>query len=136
MDQTTSNPTDRSGEDHLLYDEDCPFCSAYVRMARLRQAGVKFALLDARGHRDLVRQYAAQGYDINEGMILNYRGRILFGSEVMNMLALMSTPNHTFNVVNRLLFSNPSVSRALYPLLRAGRNATLKLLGRSQVDLS
>lgn len=51
----------------------------------------------------------------------------------MNLLALLSTPSSTFNRVNGLIFRSPTASRILYPVLRAGRNATLRLLGRRRI---
>jgi hypothetical protein len=38
------------------------------------------------------------------------------------------------NRLNRLLFSNSTVSRLSYPLLRGGRNTLLRLLGRSKIS--
>lgn len=121
--------------DFLLYDGECPFCSAYVRMQRLRAAGVKLALLDARDEPALVARFAREGMDVNEGMILRLRGETYFGGDVMHVVALLTGPAGPVNRLTSMLFSNRAFARAVYPLLRAGRNATLRLLGRRKLDI-
>jgi predicted DCC family thiol-disulfide oxidoreductase YuxK len=121
--------------DFLLYDGECPFCSAYVRMQRLRAAGVDLALLDARDEPALVARFAREGLDVNEGMILRFRGNTYFGGDVMHVISLMSGPAGALNRAMGLLFANRTMARALYPFLRAGRNATLRLLGRRKLDV-
>lgn len=141
MDPTASEATGaRSGEsalstggDLLLYDNDCPFCSAYVRLARLREAGLALQILGARDHPGLVRAFRAQGLDVNEGMILRLAGNTYFGGDVIHVLALMSTPRTWTNRAWSAVFSNQKIARALYPALRAGRNAALRLLGRPPI---
>src|SRR5262249_37501864 len=51
--------------------------------------------------------------------------------DALNALALLTTPSGHFNRATAWLFSSPALSRLLYPVLRAGRNATLTLLGRA-----
>jgi predicted DCC family thiol-disulfide oxidoreductase YuxK len=123
-------------DDFLLYDGECPFCSAYVRMQRLRAAGVDLALLDARDEPELVGEFAREGLDINEGMILRLRGETYFGGDVLHVLALLTGPTGAFNRLLAKLFSHRKVSRLLYPALRTGRNMTLRLLGRSRMQVS
>lgn len=133
---TISNPTDEPRGDFLLYDNECPFCSAYVRMVRLREAGVELQLIDGREAPHLVRKYAERGMNINDGMILRFGGDVHFGADAINRLALMSTTHGSFNAINRLVFSSPLASKLLYPVLRMGRNVTLRLLGRNPIDLA
>ena len=54
----------------IVYDGDCPFCSAYVSLLRLKSAAGPVTLTDARGHPDLVADLAARGFDIDTGMVL------------------------------------------------------------------
>ncbi len=128
-----AGPAPDADGDLLLYDNDCPFCSAYVRLARLREAGVALQILGARDHPDLVRAFRAQGLDVNAGMILQLAGNTYFGGDVIHVLALMSTPRTWVNRAWNAVFSNRRVARALYPALRAGRNATLRLLRRPPI---
>ena len=118
---------------YLLYDGECPLCTRYVAHARLTEAAGPVALIDARTRPDLVRQHAAEGRDINEGMILRLDDHIWFGGDVLNRLALLSTRSDAFNRLNAAVFRHRRLSRLLYPLLRGGRNAALRLLGRDRI---
>ena len=119
----------------LVYDGDCPFCSAYVRHVRLQET-VKLALIDAREGGPLVSEIAALGLDLDEGMVLKIGDQLYHGDQCIHALALLSSPSGTFNRINKIIFRSRWLSRVLYPVLRAGRNLTLRLLGRSKVNLS
>jgi predicted DCC family thiol-disulfide oxidoreductase YuxK len=119
---------------YLLYDGECPFCSSYVAYTRLREAAGPIALLDARGEPELVKVHAAQGRDINRGMILHLDGVTYFGGDVLNRLALMSTESNAFNKITAAVFRKPWLARFLYPALRCGRNLTLRLIGQPPIQ--
>ena len=118
----------------LVYDEECPFCSTYVKYIRLQENFGKLNLVDARTGGKLVESIKNQGYDLNEGMVLKFQGRYYHGADCINMLALMSTRFGVFNRVNAMIFKNATASNILYPVLRAGRNLTLKLLGKKKLE--
>jgi predicted DCC family thiol-disulfide oxidoreductase YuxK len=118
----------------VVYDGDCPVCSAYVRYMRLRESAGDVLLVNARHGGPWVDKVRAQGLDLNEGMALFYGGRIYHGAECVHMLALLSTGSGVFNRVNAFLFSRPSIARFSYPVLRAGRNLLLRLLGRNRLS--
>ena len=118
----------------LVYDEECPFCSSYVKYVRLQENFGKLNLVDARKGGELVESIKKQGYDLNEGMVLKFQDRYYHGADCINMLALMSTRVDFFNRVNAVIFKNATVSNMLYPVLRAGRNLTLKILGKKKLE--
>jgi hypothetical protein len=118
----------------LVYDGECPFCSAYVRMLRLRETFGGLRLVDARSGDPLVREVQAAGFDLDRGMVLKLDGKYHFGDRCVHMLALMSTPSGFFNKITRAIFTSPRLSRLLYPPLVAGRNATLFVLGRRKIN--
>lgn len=120
----------------LLYDGDCPFCSRYVNYVRLRDAVGSVALLDAREHPNEVNEVRAHGMEIDTGMVLKLDDRYYHGADCLNVLALLTTSAGVFNRINRTLFRSRTVSRIAYPVLRAGRNLTLRLLGRSRMQPS
>lgn len=121
-------------ETYLIYDGECPFCSRYVRYSRFREAVGSVRLIDARSDAPEVRAARERGFDLDDGMLLRLDGRDYHGADCLNRVALMSSDSGLFNRVNRALFRWPAVSAVAYPLLRAGRNATLRLLGRSRLD--
>lgn len=117
----------------LVYDKDCPFCSSYVRYVRLQRSFGQLKLVDARKGGELVESIIKEGFDLNEGMVLKYKDRLYHGADCINILALMSTRSGFFNKVNAAIFRSATVSRLLYPVLRAGRNLTLKVLRRKRL---
>lgn len=118
-------------ETYLIYDGECPFCSTYARLGKFREAVGPVRLINAREDAPEVQRARALGYDLNEGMLLHLDGQYYYGADCLNRVALLSSGPGAFNRINRALFRSPRVAAAVYPLLRTGRNATLRLLGRT-----
>ena len=118
----------------IIYDGDCPFCSSYVRLLRLRETFGEVELIDARGRPELVEELARQNLNLDEGMVLVLNGEYFHGSECIHRLALLATPSNTFNRINRLIFERERLATVLYPILRAGRNLSLKILGVKKIQ--
>lgn len=118
---------------YVIYDGECPFCSAYVRMVRLRDIAGEVHLLDAREPHPVVAEMKERGLDLDEGMALKIGDAVYHGDECMNRLAVMSGSSGLFNRLHFWVFKDEKRARALYPFLRAGRNAALKLLGKRKI---
>ncbi|MGH6913012.1 MAG: DCC1-like thiol-disulfide oxidoreductase family protein [Geminicoccales bacterium] len=118
----------------IVYDGQCPFCSRYVQLVRLRQSLGRVELVDAREGGPLVDEVRAAGFDLDDGMVLKLDGRFYHGADCIHRLALLSTPSSSFNRINAALFRSRTASRLMYPVLRAGRNAVLRLLGRTRIS--
>ena len=125
-----------SSANWLLYDGECPFCSRYVVHLRLRDAVGVVTLANAREHPGLVEEVRRLGYDVDDGMVLKLNGRYYHGADCIHALALLTTSAGWFNRINSFAFRSPTVSRVAYPILRAGRNFTLRLRGRSRLAAS
>src|SRR5262245_38670142 len=94
-----------SAEDAVVvYDGDCPFCSRYVTMLRLRDALGKVRLVNAREDDGLVRELKAARVDLDEGMVLKLGDRLYHGADCISMLAMLSTPVGPFNRLNAAIF--------------------------------
>lgn len=117
----------------IVYDGECPFCSRYVKLLRLRRAFGRVELIDARSDHPLARE-ASSLFDMDEGMAVHLAGAWYHGADCMNVLALASTRSSLMNRAMAALFSDRSRAHALYPWLKAGRNATLRLLGRRRIS--
>jgi predicted DCC family thiol-disulfide oxidoreductase YuxK len=117
----------------IIYDGDCPFCSEYVRIIRLKRSVGEVQLINARSGGVAVAQARDQGFDLNQEMVLIYRGRLYGGPDCLHMLALLSTRAGVVNKTIALLFSRPTIARLAYPILRAGRNLTLSVLRRPKI---
>jgi predicted DCC family thiol-disulfide oxidoreductase YuxK len=117
----------------VVYDGECPFCTQYVKLVRLREAVGPVTLINAREDHPAVRYLQSQGVDLNEEMALIMNGTHFTGPECMHRLSLMSTDAGFFNALTARIFSNRRTAKTLYPVLRAGRNLTLRLLGRRPI---
>lgn len=117
----------------IVYDGECPFCSAYVKLLRLRAAIGPVELIDARGHHPILQEIRQAGLDLDEGMVVKTGGQLYHGGDCLHVLAMLSTRAGVFNRLIGAIFRSPRLSRALYPSLRAGRNAALRLLGRRPI---
>jgi predicted DCC family thiol-disulfide oxidoreductase YuxK len=115
--------------DYLLYDGECPVCSAYVAMARLHRLSPHIKVLDARTEPALVAQLRRQGYEINEGMVLSLDGVVYFGAEATHMIARLgrASPSWWRRTGLRLLGAAP------YRWLSRGRSVLLRLLRRGPI---
>lgn len=105
----------------ILYDGQCPFCTRYVQLVRLRE---RFAveLIDARRDRERAGRY---GLDLNAGMIVDLDGTVHHGAAAVSLLSRLSSKPGPL--------ASPMVARLVYPFMRMGRNGVLRLLGRSPI---
>jgi hypothetical protein len=104
-----------------------------VRLVRLRETLGHVELVNARDGGPIVEEVVAGGFDLDDGMALKLNGTLYHGADCVHVLALLSTPSTTFNRINRMVFRSQTISRLLYPVLRTGRNLTLRFLGRQQI---
>ena len=124
----TNKPTE---DITLIYDGQCPVCTAYSCNVDAGDAQLK--RVDARSLDPNVQAAMDAGFDLDEGMVVLHRGQLYHGAEAMHRMALLSPKSGLRNRLNRLLFGNLAIARAVYPGLRAGRNALLRLLGRQKI---
>ncbi|RYZ02957.1 MAG: DUF393 domain-containing protein [Alphaproteobacteria bacterium] len=117
----------------IVYDGECPFCTQYVKLVRLRETIGKVKPLNAREDHPVVRYVRAKGIDLNQEMALVQNGEVLAGPDVMHRLALLSTGSGFFNGLMSKMFASRGLTRFMYPFLRTGRNATLFLMGRKKI---
>ena len=117
----------------IVYDGECPFCARYVLMTRLRDAAGPVELIDARTRPDIVAELRARNLDINSGMAVQYAGTMHFGADAMTLLSLLSSRVGMLNSIFAGIFRNRRLTAVLYPVLRTGRNMTLRLLGRTRI---
>lgn len=117
----------------IVYDGQCPFCSQYVKMVRLREAFGEVRLVDARSNDPEARE-ARRLFDLDDGMAARSGGRWYHGADCMTMLSLASGRSSLGNRLMARLFADPNRSHALYPFLKSGRNLVLRILGRQKIN--
>jgi len=128
---------DKNNSERLLvvYDGDCPLCANFVRLYSARKNVSGLELINAREQPALVRELRSKGMEINEGMIVTWRRHNYYGAEGMHLLAILGNDSGVIGALNRLLFRNKKIAKAVYPLLVAGRRVTLALLRRKLIPL-
>jgi predicted DCC family thiol-disulfide oxidoreductase YuxK len=118
----------------ILYDRECPVCDAYCNISNVRADAGQIRLLDARKDGDLLRAVTARGLDIDEGMVVRYRGALHYGADAIHVLASLSPRKTLFDRLTWLVFRSRRRARVVYPAMKAGRNLLLKVLGRKRID--
>lgn len=117
----------------LVYDGACPFCQHYTALLDLHRPGRTVKLLDAREHPQVVADLAARGLNVDDGMVADYQGCTYAGADALHLLALLSTGSSFTDRLICWLFRSPRRARLSYPVLRAVRNGTLKVLGHQPI---
>lgn len=117
----------------IVYNGECPFCSAYVRFLRLKRSAGDVELIDAREEPQIVQAVRDAGYEINDGMMVLDRGQVFYGENAMHVLALMSTPAGIFNRATAWVFARPKLARLVYPVFKLGRRIALALLRKPMI---
>lgn len=117
----------------IVYDAECPFCHHYTQLVRLRASAGDVHLVNARSDHPVIGEIEQRGFDLDQGMIVIIAERYYYGSEAMQVLAMLSTRAGWFNRLNYLVFRSSRLSNFLYPALRRGRNLILRLLGRKRI---
>jgi predicted DCC family thiol-disulfide oxidoreductase YuxK len=119
----------------LIYDQECPVCTAYscsVGVDDSQATGVNRINARESDH-ELVRQAKEAGLDLDDGMVVIHQGKLYHGADALNIMARLAPNSGLGNRLNKLLFGNQTVARLSYPVLRAGRNTLLRLLGRKKI---
>lgn len=118
----------------LIYDGDCPFCSRYVQLLRIRESVGPLKIVNARDGGAEAEEVSREGLDLNEGMVLKLSGRLYHGHDCVHALALLGAPKGLFSRFNSWVFRSPRRAALIYPVLRTGRNFTLRLMGRKKIE--
>lgn len=120
----------------IYYDGDCPFCSKYTSLLRLKDSVESLSLVNVRDDTAVAEMLRVAGFDLDQGMLLDLDGNRFWGADAIHKLALMSTSFGWFNRANARIFGYAGLARALYPAMRAGRNAALFMLGRQRLRMN
>lgn len=118
----------------IVYDGDCPFCRNYMSLVTLRKNIGPVRIINARDGGPEVELLQKNNIDLDNGMVLYYGETIYHGDNCIHMLALLSENKGMFNRLNAFLFKSPTRAKVIYPIMRCGRNLTLKLLRRKKIN--
>ena len=126
---------EKGGDSCVIFDGQCPFCRAYVASLEGNNGTNKarVAKIDARYAPKFVEQLADKGIDINAGIILIKGDSVFQDAEALTLLAKQHAASGYFIGLHHHLLRYKLLSRAIYPLLRALRNAYLRSAGQTPI---
>lgn len=128
------DPMTASGPDSfVLYDGECPVCSAYVALAQLRTLRPDLQVLDARQEPALVVALRAEGFDVNDSILIRLGSRVYSGGAATRLISQLGSGNPIIRRAALYAIGGAPWSGALYPWLRAGRKGLLRVLGRGMI---
>jgi predicted DCC family thiol-disulfide oxidoreductase YuxK len=117
----------------LYYDGNCPFCRSYVHYLRVKDAVGTLHLANIRDQK-FNQNEVLRNFDFDDGMLLELGGAYYHGSACIHLLALLSSRSTLFNRINAFVFRSQKRAQWIYPILRAGRNVALRVLGRGKIS--
>ncbi|NQZ14689.1 MAG: DUF393 domain-containing protein [Alphaproteobacteria bacterium] len=117
----------------IAYDGDCPFCSSYVHMQRLQNLGIDVSLVNFRDDPELVETLRHKNLDPNNGMYVKMGDAEYYADEAVTVISSLTTSKNIINLGFKWWFKNRTRAKILYPVLRTGRNLSLKMLGKSKL---
>jgi len=131
-----TEPEKAEGDACVIFDGQCPFCRAYVASLEGKNDINKTGLskVDARYAPEVVAQLARKGVDINTGIVLIKGGAVFQDAEALTLLAKQHAASGWLVSLHHRLLRYRFLSLAIYPVLRALRNAYLRLVGRSAIE--
>jgi hypothetical protein len=105
------------------------------RVLRIRKAVGTLHLVNAReesGH-PVMQEILARKLNLDEGMVIKFRDTCYHGADALHVMALLGTGQGWFNRWNARLFRSKTLSRLLYPSMKAARNLLLWFIGVSKI---
>jgi predicted DCC family thiol-disulfide oxidoreductase YuxK len=118
-----------SGVD-VIYDGECPFCTAFVKMARLREAFGEVRLIDARAKDAPLISALRAKYRLDDGFVVVHGGKEYYGPAALEFLSLATADSGWARFLMKLPLFRGRFGQVVYPMLVRGRKLALKLLGR------
>lgn len=118
----------------LVYDRECPACNAYCQVVKIRESVGNLIIVDARENSDVLQEITAQGFDIDQGMVLKLGEQFYYGSDAIHTLALIGSRSGVFNRLNYWIFKSKRLSSIVYPVLRFFRNLLLRSLRKTKIN--
>jgi hypothetical protein len=76
----------------------------------------------------------AKGINLDQGMALDLDGKLYYGADAVNRIALLSTGSGAFNAFTAAVFKSKTLSKTMYPVLKAARRVALCLKGKKGIE--
>ena len=119
-----------AADNAILMDGDCIYCRNFTDLMAVRTALGGLKVVNLRDRPDLVEAMRRCGMEPDEGMVFKHGQTIHFGPDAVSALAsIASRTKHGPASIPLAILARAPIGRALYPIMRASRFATLKLRG-------
>ena len=106
----------------LYYDGDCPFCSKYADVLRLKGC---YELTICNAREDTSWQECNKNIKLDDGVILVANNNCFQGVEALDMLLKICQYRGLFFSLHKLIFSNALVGKSVYALFKILRKCVL-----------
>ena len=113
---------------NVIFDGECPFCRLYTHITVLRSK-LEVRLYDARDEKTFTQFPEARNYDLDKGMLVQFRGRWYHGSDAVQQIS-----NLVSNAPLSFILRSDKGSSRVYPWLRRSRRIVLTLLGKRPIS--
>ena len=115
---------------NLFYDGECPFCKEYSKYVQLRK---KFdvRIINARDSLNEIKKFKELGFDINDGMILEFNDEIYQGADAIKYVDNQLINKKFSDKFYSLFIKSTSFKKFIYPLIKLVRILTLKILRKN-----
>jgi predicted DCC family thiol-disulfide oxidoreductase YuxK len=118
----------------IYYDGDCPVCNRYAAYTKLKSE-FDLELVNLRDNQSALIDLTNQGYDLDEGMLVEIEDVKYYGSDAVYVLSILgSDESHVVLKIAQKVLKNKTASSYLYPILKFGRMVLLKLLRRNKLN--
>ena len=113
----------------VYYDKECPFCSKYSELVKLR-SHYDVEIINARECHDTIQEFKTKGLDINEGFIIQIEDQTLQGEEAVVFLSKHMKTKNSFEKTILWFMKKRTIMNIIYPIVKTIRIIVLWLIGR------
>ena len=99
----------------LYYDKECPFCNEYSKYVELRKV-YDIEIINAREALDKVKDYKDKGFDINNGMIIEFEDNIFQGSDAIKIIDKHIVKKGIIDRLLSVFIHFPGFKSIIYPI--------------------
>lgn len=118
----------------LLYDGQCPLCTFGANRLQKTIKNIPFTCIDARQDSTLRQEATRAGIDLDEGVAIRLNGKLYHRYDAIHLLAPHCAKPDIFTLLYKLFFTNATMTRLLFPLVRGARKVLLRLRGRPPIS--
>ena len=111
---------------NLYYDEECPFCKKYSKYIELRKK-YEIKIVNARESINKINNFRENGFDINDGMIVELDDKIYQGADAAKLLDDCILKDNFIDKFISFFVKVPIFKQIIYPIVLIFRRIILKI---------